>query len=99
MLQSPSALSPEHTLGPFPHAADPRYPYINCTHPSRAAECKLMDTDNNGQINMWDDMFSPYYPGDDVVDWVGMSVFHFGQVGSNPVPAVGWPPAADVSMR
>jgi beta-mannanase len=34
-------------------------------------------------------MFTPFYPGDEWVDWVGMSVFHFGQVGSNnPTPAL-----------
>jgi hypothetical protein len=24
-------------------------------------------------------MYLPYYPGDEWVDWVGMSIFHFGQ--------------------
>eukprot|EP00745_Piridium_sociabile_P037756 TRINITY_DN6883_c0_g1_i4.p1 TRINITY_DN6883_c0_g1~~TRINITY_DN6883_c0_g1_i4.p1 ORF type:complete len:537 (-),score=72.24 TRINITY_DN6883_c0_g1_i4:228-1838(-) len=28
--------------------------------------------------------FMQYYPGDDIVDWVGMSVYHFGYVGSVP---------------
>eukprot|EP00745_Piridium_sociabile_P012345 TRINITY_DN1906_c0_g1_i1.p1 TRINITY_DN1906_c0_g1~~TRINITY_DN1906_c0_g1_i1.p1 ORF type:complete len:539 (-),score=64.02 TRINITY_DN1906_c0_g1_i1:291-1907(-) len=28
--------------------------------------------------------FMQYYPGDDIVDWVGMSVYHFGYVGAVP---------------
>jgi hypothetical protein len=39
-----------------------------------------MDTNGDGAIDMYDDMYTPYYPGDDWVDWVGMSIFHFGQV-------------------
>ena len=35
------------------------------------------------------DPYAPYYPGDDVVDWVGMSLYHWGNVypwGENEVP-------------
>lgn len=39
-----------------------------------------MDTNSDGKVDMWDDMYTPFYPGDDWVDWVGMSIFHFGQV-------------------
>ncbi len=42
-------------------------------------EFTLLDTDGNGILDMNDDMYTPYYPGDDVVDWVGMSVYHWGQ--------------------
>ncbi len=38
-----------------------------------------LDTDGNGVIDMHDDMYTPYYPGDDAVDWVGMTVYHWGQ--------------------
>ena len=62
-------------------AADPYHPEINCADASRQAECKIMDTNGDGVIDMYDDMFTPYYPGDEWVDWVGMSIFHFGQVG------------------
>jgi len=37
-------------------------------------------------------MYAPYYPGDDVVDWVGMSVFHWGNQhpwGQNEIPEDG----------
>lgn len=39
----------------------------------------LLDTDGNHKLDMSDDMFTPYYPGDDAVDWVGMSVYHWGR--------------------
>ena len=29
-------------------------------------------------LNMADDPYGPYYPGDDAVDWVGMSLYHWG---------------------
>ena len=38
----------------------------------------LLDTDGDGVITMADDPYAPYYPGDDVVDWVGMSLYHWG---------------------
>ncbi|EST10976.1 glycosyl hydrolase [Sporolactobacillus laevolacticus] len=38
----------------------------------------VLDTDKNGKLTMHDDMYTPYYPGDDAVDWVGMSVYHWG---------------------
>eukprot|EP00877_Chromochloris_zofingiensis_P004315 jgi/Chrzof1/13885/Cz08g16030.t1 len=52
-------------------------------------ECTELDTNGDRVIDMRDDMYSPYYPGDDVVDWVGMSLYHFGAVypwGQNHVP-------------
>ncbi len=38
----------------------------------------LLDTNHDGQLSMTDDPYLPYYPGDDAVDWVGMSVYHWG---------------------
>ena len=42
-------------------------------------EYHAMDTNNNGRVARGDgdDPFSPYYPGDDYVDWVGMSVYFY----------------------
>jgi hypothetical protein len=37
-----------------------------------------LDTDGNGRVNLEDDPYRPYYPGDDVVDWVGLNTSHFG---------------------
>jgi len=42
-------------------------------------EYSVLDTDGNNKLDMNDDMYTPYYPGDDAVDWVGMSVYHWGQ--------------------
>jgi soluble lytic murein transglycosylase-like protein len=38
----------------------------------------LLDTNHDGVLNMSDDPYLPYYPGDDAVDWVGMSLYHWG---------------------
>ena len=36
------------------------------------------------------DPYAPYYPGDDVVDWVGISYYHWGETrGANEVPPHG----------
>ena len=38
---------------------------------------QLLDTNGDGIVNAEDDSFSPYYPGDEFVDWIGMSVYHY----------------------
>ncbi|KAJ3102993.1 hypothetical protein HDU97_010431 [Phlyctochytrium planicorne] len=35
-----------------------------------------LDTNQNGFVDQNDDAYGPYYPGDDFVDWVGLSVFN-----------------------
>src|SRR5262249_1139329 len=50
----------------------------------------LLDTDGNGVLDSADDGYAPYYPGDDAVDWVGLTLYHWGNVypwGENEVPA------------
>ena len=32
-------------------------------------DLKALDTNNNGQLDANDDAYSPYYPGDEFVDW------------------------------
>ncbi len=52
----------------------------------------LLDTNHDGHLDMNDDMYAPYYPGDDAVDWVGMSVYHWGNQypwGENEIPEAG----------
>ncbi len=44
----------------------------------------MLDTNGDGKLDMSDDMYTPYYPGDEWVDWVGMSIFHFSQVSHGP---------------
>jgi len=56
-----------------------------------------LDTDGDGQLTGADDPYAPYYPGDDVVDWVGMSLYHWGLAypwGENEMP----PPGAFAAM-
>lgn len=53
---------------------------------------EAMDTDGDGKITGADDPYAPYYPGDDAVDWVGMSLYHWGADypwGSNDLPEAG----------
>lgn len=38
----------------------------------------LLDTNGDGVLSQADDMYGPYYPGDDAVDWVGMTIYHWG---------------------
>lgn len=48
-----------------------------------------LDTNADGVLTMNDDAYSPYYPGDDAVDWVGMSLYHWGAEfpwGENELP-------------
>ncbi len=49
----------------------------------------LLDTNKDGQLDPSDDPYTPYYPGDDVVDWVGISLYHWGSAwpwGENEIP-------------
>jgi hypothetical protein len=49
----------------------------------------LLDTDRDGVLTMYDDPYGPYYPGDDAVDWFGMSIYHWGAKypwGENELP-------------
>jgi hypothetical protein len=51
-----------------------------------------LDTDGDGALTAVDDPYAPYWPGDDAVDWVGMSLYHWGDVhpwGENEVPEPG----------
>ena len=44
-----------------------------------ATDQALLDTDGDGEITESDDPYGPYYPGDDDVDWVGLTMFYFGK--------------------
>ena len=53
------------------------------------ADFTALDTNHDGVLDGNDDPYAPYYPGDDVVDWVGMSLYHWGNTypwGANVVP-------------
>jgi hypothetical protein len=48
-----------------------------------------LDTNDDGSWNGADDPYAPYYPGDDVVDWVAFSAYHDdtgGQAARNTLP-------------
>ncbi|WP_258058711.1 glycoside hydrolase family 26 protein [Arthrobacter sp. B1805] len=51
-----------------------------------------LDTDADGTLTPFDDPYAPYYPGDDAVDWVGMSLYHWGSTypwGESEIPEEG----------
>lgn len=51
------------------------YPFSPAETPTgnRLAE---LDTSGDGNLDAADDPYAPYYPGDDAVDWVGLSLYH-----------------------
>lgn len=56
------------------------------------ADWAALDTDRDGTVTGLDDSYAPYYPGDDAVDWVGISLYHWGNQrpwGNNEVPEDG----------
>jgi hypothetical protein len=58
---------------------------IQITHP----DYPMLDTNQDGKLDMYDDPYSPYYPGDDAVDWAGMTIYHWGNAypwGENELP-------------
>ncbi|KAJ3066563.1 hypothetical protein HDU99_003811, partial [Rhizoclosmatium hyalinum] len=57
-----------------PNAAD-SYPF---GAPLGAYELSALDTNKNGRLDYNDDPFSPYWPGEDYVDWVGISLYWKG---------------------
>ncbi|MFL5679290.1 MAG: glycoside hydrolase family 26 protein [Chloroflexota bacterium] len=70
------------------------YPYIGGKYAVKkgSAASKVLDTNNDGRVDGADDPYAPYWPGDAYVDWVGMSLYHWGTTypwGANVVPAAG----------
>jgi hypothetical protein len=68
------------------------YPFPSGEPPATAREFELLDTDGDGRLTQSDDPYAPYFPGDEHVDWVGLSVYHFGHDwpwGDNEVPEPG----------
>ena len=57
------------------------YPYLKSTHSVTVNSSKWdpsLDTNGDGKFDKLDDPFSSFYPGDEWVDWVGMSLYHYG---------------------
>lgn len=60
--------------------------------PEAGPDIELLDTDGDGTVTRDDDPYAPYWPGADAVDWVGMSLHHWGSSygwGENEVPEPG----------
>ncbi len=70
------------------------YPFLGGKHEAKAGSknARALDTNGDGALDERDDSYAPYYPGDAAVDWVGMSLYHWGTKypwGENEVPAAG----------
>jgi Glycosyl hydrolase family 26 len=70
------------------------YPFTGGEYAARpgTADFAALDTDHDGRLTQRDDPYAPYYPGDAAVDWVGLSLYHFGRTypwGANVVPEPG----------
>lgn len=58
------------------------YPFADADGRLDATDARdesILDTDANGVVTEADDPYGPYYPGDDAVDWVGLSMFYFAK--------------------
>ena len=56
------------------------------------ADFATLDTNHDGVLTMDDDPYGPYYPGDEYVDWVGLTIYHWGNSwpwGENELPEPG----------
>ena len=54
-----------------------------------SADAEALDTNHDGAVDSADDPYAPYYPGDDAVDWIGVSLYHWGLAypwGENELP-------------
>ena len=74
------------------------YPFGGGAHaaPPGSVHAAALDTDGDGLLGATDDPYAPYYPGDDAVDWVGVSLYHWGRSypwGENELPLPGTFPA------
>lgn len=55
-------------------------------------DAAVLDTDGDGSVAGLDDPYAPYWPGRRYVDWVGMTLYHWGSQypwGENEVPEKG----------
>ena len=70
------------------------YPFTGGRYAAKpgSPDAAALDTSGNGALDKSDDPYAPYYPGDAAVDWVGMSLYHWGTKypwGTNEVPQPG----------
>ncbi|KAI9348539.1 glycoside hydrolase superfamily [Obelidium mucronatum] len=67
------------------------YPFVGGgARPSPARgglDFTVLDSNGDGAINNYDDPYTPFYPGDEYVDWVGLSLYYYPRCRNNcPVP-------------
>lgn len=58
------------------------YPYgasFGALQDVAGSDAAQLDTNHDGHVTDADDPYGPYYPGDAAVDWVGLSLYHFGE--------------------
>ncbi|MCF6174615.1 MAG: hypothetical protein L3J71_02485 [Victivallaceae bacterium] len=70
------------------------YPFTGGTYAALpgSPEYAVLDTNSDGVLDIYDDPYGPYYPGDDTVDWVALTIFHWGSVypwTENEIPEAG----------
>jgi hypothetical protein len=70
------------------------YPFAGGKYQAKAgtAAFRALDTHRDGRVDGADDSYAPYWPGRGYVDWVGMSLYHWGSTypwGENEVPEAG----------
>ena len=70
------------------------YPFTGGRYaaPPGSADAAALDTNGDGTLDAKDDPYAPYYPGDDAVDWIGVSLYHWGLAypwGENELPKAG----------
>ena len=60
------------------------FPFAGGAHEALpgAAGFPDLDVTGDGVLTSDDDPYAPYHPGDDAVDWMGMSLYHWGS--TNP---------------
>src|SRR4051794_9057338 len=70
------------------------YPFSGLKYVAKPGSpaAKLLDTNGDGKLDASDDPYRPYWPGERYVDWVGMSLYHWGTTypwRANVVPPAG----------
>ena len=70
------------------------YPFTGGRYSAKPGSqlAKTLDTNHDGKLDKGDDPYAPYWPGRRYVDWVGMTIYHWGNTypwGANVLPAAG----------
>jgi hypothetical protein len=89
---SPAADDAEMVWAPAYGAGYPFGGSFGAVEPAGRRVAAALDTDGDGTVDDGDDPYGPYFPGAEHVDWVGLSLYHFGrsqEFGDNAVPAPG----------